>query len=71
MSNTEFFSLLVLLNSSGSCIRFTCKVESDSYFLFLDVFVNKHINRFSMTNLKNPSHLSQQKMHIFYTYFLS
>ena len=40
-SNTDFFSLLCLVNLIDNCIQFTLEVENDNPLLFLNVLVSK------------------------------
>ena len=48
-SNTDFSSLLSLVNLIDRCIQFTMEVENDDSLSFLDVLVSKDIDRFSTT----------------------
>ena len=47
--NTDFPSLLSLVNSIDCCTQFTLEVENDKSLSFLDILVFKDIDRFSMT----------------------
>ena len=54
-SNTDFSSLLLLVNSVDHCIQFTLKVENDNYFPFLAVLVSKDIDGSQRLSSENHS----------------
>ena len=78
-SNSDFSSLLCLINSIDPCIHFTLEVENDNSHSFLDVLVSKHIDRFSTTVCRKSfsfslpphaltNHPHNQKMAVFYIF---